>query len=151
MSLSARSRIATDAVESGGIGIIAPISGNHVFPLVAHPRLWISAASTPLAYHARSMALSFLRSARDQARDAWRAPTLPNPATADRSGTSDGVLPHASSACRRGNVVERLRVIPRFAGLGDRMHRPNYQRRADGSSRRWREIRPEAPSTSPVV
>src|SRR5580693_2645857 len=47
--LSARSRIATDAVESGGIGIIVPISGNHVFPLVAHPRLWISAASTPLA------------------------------------------------------------------------------------------------------
>jgi len=30
-------RVATDAVESGGIGIIVPISGNHVFPLVAHP------------------------------------------------------------------------------------------------------------------
>jgi hypothetical protein len=30
-------RVATDAVESGGIGIIIPISGNHVFPLVAHP------------------------------------------------------------------------------------------------------------------
>jgi hypothetical protein len=25
-----------DAVESGGIGIIVPISGNQVFPLVAH-------------------------------------------------------------------------------------------------------------------
>jgi hypothetical protein len=61
MSFERTSRIATDAVESGGIGIIVPISGNHVFPLVAHPRLWISAASTPLAYHARSMALSFLR------------------------------------------------------------------------------------------
>jgi hypothetical protein len=32
-----RVRVATDAVESGGIGIIVPISGNHVFPLVAHP------------------------------------------------------------------------------------------------------------------
>jgi hypothetical protein len=30
-------RVATDAVESGGIGIIVPISGNHVFPLVGHP------------------------------------------------------------------------------------------------------------------
>jgi hypothetical protein len=29
--------VATDAVESGGIEIIVPISGNHVFPLVAHP------------------------------------------------------------------------------------------------------------------
>ena len=135
--LSARSRIATDAVESGGIGIIVPISGNRLFPLVAHPRLWISAASTPLAYHARSMALSFLRSA--------------HPATADRSGTSDGVLLHASSACRRGNVVERQRVIPRFAGLGDRMHCIHARARSKRSSRRWRGIRPGARSTSPVI
>ena len=30
-------RVATDEVESGGIGIIVPISGNYTFPLVARP------------------------------------------------------------------------------------------------------------------
>ena len=42
-----------------------------------------------------------------------------------------------------GDVVERLRVIPRFDGLGDRMHCIH--------ARAGSEIRPEAPSTSPVV
>src|ERR1700759_2877402 len=107
---SARSRIATDAVESGGIGIIVPISGNHVFPLAAHPVFGF-----PLLLHRWHTCPEYGVEAScgrlGIKPKMLGEPTLPNPATADRIGTSDGVLLHASSACRRGNVVERLRTF----------------------------------------
>ena len=94
--------------ESGGIGIIVPISGNHVFPLVAHP-VFVD------------LALSFLQSARGSSPRCF-GERQPYPIRRPRivAVLLMHFVTHPAHVVG-GNVVERLRVIPRFDGLGDRM------------------------------
>ena len=86
------------------------------------PSLWISAASTPLAYHARSMVLSFLQSARGSS-PRCLASAKPYPIRRPRIVAvllMAYFVTHPAHVVG-GNVVERLRVIPRFDGPGDRI------------------------------